>query len=136
MNTARYRPSAAAAHAAHATPDAASAPSRGTPAAATTQHAAIPTAPTTMPMVPARAVDALSDIKVIRRLATATDGAEENRPENALGDVTSPTRAKATTSAPPASPRRAITPTSPIAAGPFGHHHVVIPRPDAAEATG
>src|SRR5438874_2069570 len=85
---------------------------RGMAAAASTQHTVMPTPPTIIPTVARRAVSASFVTSVMRRLATATDGADENSPENALGDTTSPMSANTTTSNPPATPRAARTSTS------------------------
>src|SRR5579864_3630172 len=126
MNTARYNSSALAPQASHATVEPTIAPSRGTATAAAAQHAAIPTAPTTMPTASRRAFEALSNTSVITRLATATDGAAENSPENALGEVASPMTANTTTSVPPASPRSAITPTSLTPPSHPGTSHLVL----------
>src|SRR5207253_6207910 len=60
------------------------------------------TAPAIMPNA-ADAASALPFVKAVTaRLATATAGAAENRPENSLGSTASPTNENATTSVPPA----------------------------------
>src|SRR5438270_9085675 len=60
------------------------------------------TAPAIMP----NAADAASPLPFVKavtaRLATATAGAAENRPENSLGSTASPTNENATTTVPPA----------------------------------
>src|SRR5579875_2858245 len=90
-------------------------------ALATTQHADMPRPPITMPMASWRALVRLSKIKVMARLAVATDGAAENSPEKALGRAAWPIREKTTTRVPPARARRASTPmvvAAPSSAGP------------------
>src|SRR5207245_2786174 len=77
-----------------------------------TQHAVIAIPPTTIPIDPCRALAGVSASTVMPRLATATAGAEENRPENAFGAVTSPSNANSTTKAPPASARTPSTTAS------------------------
>lgn len=57
--------------------------------AARTQDAARATPPTTMPMLACCALAGLSATIVIAKLATATDGAAENSPENAFGETSS-----------------------------------------------
>src|SRR5205085_10260792 len=102
MNTAQYNPTATSVHAAHAISDPQMAPTFGMATAAITQHPAMPTPPTTIPITSCRARPTSSTANVTARLASATEGAAENSPENAFGLTTSPTRARTTTNTPPA----------------------------------
>src|SRR5947209_16056830 len=112
MNTAQYSPRSTATQVSQAPREPQSEPMRGITTAASTQHAVMATAPTTMPMLACRALTGFSATIVMARLATATEGAAENSPENAFGVTTSLISAKTTTNAPPASPRNASTPIS------------------------
>lgn len=100
MNTAQQRPQATAAHDTQAANEPHRAPALGMTTTATMQQTTMATPPTTIPTASWCALDVPSATTVTLRLASATDGADANSPENAFGLTTSPMRANATTSTP------------------------------------